>query len=99
MAISDFEALNQARREAGEQLYANPRNTAAGSLRQKDAAVTASRNLRWFATVFAPVQAQGLFPHLLPQSGLRPQRNPQSTGRIARHKAQQVTPAQPAVHC
>ena len=56
MPISDFNALNDARREAGEQLYANPRNTAAGSLRQKDASVTASRNLRWFAYQLGQVE-------------------------------------------
>lgn len=61
MAISDFESLNAARREAGEQLYANPRNTAAGSLRQKDASVTASRNLRWFAYQLGQVEGGPTF--------------------------------------
>lgn len=56
MAISDFEALNAARREAGEQLYANPRNTAAGSLRQKNASVAAERNLGWFAYQLGQVE-------------------------------------------
>ncbi|MFC7465813.1 NAD-dependent DNA ligase LigA [Brachybacterium sp. GCM10030252] len=42
---SEFEALNDQRREAGLAEFANPRNTAAGSLRQKDVAVTASRAL------------------------------------------------------
>lgn len=56
MAISDFRVLNAAREAAGEQLYANPRNTAAGSLRQKDASVTASRNLRWFAYQLGQVE-------------------------------------------
>lgn len=45
----EFERLNRLRAEAGEQLYMNPRNTAAGSLRQLDAAVTARRRLDWFA--------------------------------------------------
>lgn len=49
MPISTFAELNASREKAGEPLYANPRNTAAGSLRQKDPAVTASRNLRWFS--------------------------------------------------
>lgn len=56
MAVSDFNALNAARAAADEQLYANPRNTAAGSLRQKDAAITASRNLRWFAYQLGQVE-------------------------------------------
>ncbi|MEM7096093.1 MAG: NAD-dependent DNA ligase LigA [Actinomycetota bacterium] len=61
MAISDFEALNEARRAADEALYANPRNTAAGSLRQKDAGVTASRNLRWFAYQLGQVEGAPAF--------------------------------------
>ena len=48
MAISAFERLNEAREATGEARYANPRNTAAGSLRQKDATVTAQRELSWW---------------------------------------------------
>ncbi|MFC4946364.1 NAD-dependent DNA ligase LigA [Pseudonocardia sp. GCM10023141] len=44
--LADFEALNALMVEAGKPVYANPRNTAAGSLRQKDPRVTASRHLR-----------------------------------------------------
>jgi DNA ligase (NAD+) len=43
--IKEFEALNQRLEEAGEKTYLNPRNTAAGSLRQLDPATTASRPL------------------------------------------------------
>ena len=49
MSKAEFERLNEQRAEAGEQLYMNPRNTAAGSLRQLDPAVTASRRLDIFA--------------------------------------------------
>ncbi|MBV6509318.1 MAG: DNA ligase [Acidimicrobiales bacterium] len=49
MPIAVFESLNAAQIEAGEKTYANPRNTAAGSLRQKDAEVTRSRHLDWWS--------------------------------------------------
>ncbi len=49
MPIAVFEALNAAQAEAGERVYANPRNTAAGSLRQKDPSVTASRELAFWS--------------------------------------------------
>jgi DNA ligase (NAD+) len=45
LPVSEFEALNQRQADAGEAPYINPRNTAAGSVRQKDPAITASRNL------------------------------------------------------
>ena len=48
MAVSAFERLNEAREAAGDPRYVNPRNTAAGSLRQKDPAVTAQRELSWW---------------------------------------------------
>lgn len=49
MTKSEFERLNEARARAGEQLYMNPRNTAAGSLRQLDPRITAARRLDLFA--------------------------------------------------
>ncbi len=49
MAKSDFLALNKQMEAEGKQTYVNPRNTAAGSLRQLDAKVTASRKLKFFA--------------------------------------------------
>ncbi|MBA4163561.1 MAG: DNA ligase (NAD(+)) LigA [Erythrobacter sp.] len=49
MSKQDFAALNAAQQAAGGKLFANPRNAAAGSLRQKDASVTAQRPLRFWA--------------------------------------------------
>lgn len=49
MTYAEFEALKARSAAVGGQEYVNPRNTAAGSLRQKDPSVTASRNLRFFA--------------------------------------------------
>ncbi len=49
MSKADFAALNAAQEEAGDKLFANPRNAAAGSFRQKDASVTATRPLKFWA--------------------------------------------------
>lgn len=58
----DFESINTQRLENGEQLFANPRNAAAGSLRQLDSSITAKRKL-----VFYP---WGLGENALPQNSL-----------------------------
>jgi DNA ligase (NAD+) len=49
MSKADFEALNERQEASGGKVFANPRNAAAGSLRQKDANVTAARPLRFLA--------------------------------------------------
>jgi len=56
MRTSDFEKLNQRLAAAGEKVTANPRNAAAGSLRQKDPSITASRPLRFFAYAVGPCE-------------------------------------------
>ena len=55
---TDFENLNKKRMEIGESLFANPRNCAAGSLRQLDSSITATRPLRIYC--YAPGYMEGL---------------------------------------
>lgn len=62
MPKKSFEALNAAAHEMGKSAFANPRNAAAGSLRQKDASITASRDLSTFMYAIArpaSIQAAG----------------------------------------
>ncbi|MDI9349908.1 MAG: NAD-dependent DNA ligase LigA [Candidatus Symbiobacter sp.] len=54
--IADFLALNQSRIAAGEPQFANPRNAAAGSVRQLDCSVTAARPLKFFAYAVGAVE-------------------------------------------
>ncbi|MBP1048053.1 NAD-dependent DNA ligase LigA [Enterococcus sp. BWM-S5] len=67
MPKKSFVNLNKEREEAGQDIFANPRNAAAGSLRQLDSSITAKRNLSTFLyTVadFGPMQAQTQFDAL-----------------------------------
>lgn len=58
----DFERLNDAAARAGEKLYANPRNAAAGSVRQLDSSITASRPLSFVAYGAGPVEGMASPP-------------------------------------
>jgi DNA ligase (NAD+) len=60
MLRRDFEALNREMESRGEKPFANPRNAAAGSLRQKDSRITASRPLAFFAYALGRFEGRGL---------------------------------------
>lgn len=57
MTHANFAALNKRREKEGEPLYANPRNSAAGSVRQLDPSITASRSLNFFAYAWGEASA------------------------------------------
>ncbi|MDD9979978.1 MAG: NAD-dependent DNA ligase LigA, partial [Gammaproteobacteria bacterium] len=63
MTRSGFERMNEAQRERGERTYANPRNAAAGALRQLDPGVTASRPLSLYCYGTGLVSEDAVLPH------------------------------------
>jgi DNA ligase (NAD+) len=74
MTHADFAALNQRQAKDGLQTYVNPRNTAAGSLRQLDPAITATRPLHFFAYSYGemsriPADTQSGVLHWLAECG------------------------------
>jgi DNA ligase (NAD+) len=63
MTIREFQAHNHSASTRGEETFANPRNAAAGSLRQKDPRVTATRPLRFFAHSYGAVVGSRFTAH------------------------------------
>jgi DNA ligase (NAD+) len=63
MPKKSFEALNELRGKAGEELFANPRNVAAGSLRQLDPKLAAKRNLDIYVYGIGNVGSTGVLSH------------------------------------
>jgi DNA ligase (NAD+) len=74
MSHADFAALNARQEKEGRQIFANPRNAAAGSLRQLDPSITAARPLRFFAYAYGemsriPAETQSGVLHWLAGCG------------------------------
>lgn len=68
MPLAGFAALNKRAKEKGEKIFANPRNAAAGSLRQLDSKITASRPLNFFAYAIAQLDGETKLVELKTQS-------------------------------
>ena len=97
LPVASFERMNEQAEAAGERLFVNPRNAAAGSLRQKDAAKTAQRDLSFWVyqlgeLVGRPAAADALRQPRLP----RPARLPRQPGdegvRLARRRRRPLRP-------
>jgi len=81
MSKKDFNELNIIQESLGKKIFANPRNAAAGSLRQLDPAITASRKLSYFAYGFGEISddfkcsSQSEFNKILQEFGFKTEKN------------------------
>ena len=88
MPLPAFEELNKRQAEAGLRLFANPRNSAAGSLRQKDASITASRELSFWSYQLGACEGGPTFKthsetlHFLKEAGLPVNPNIKTLGTL-----------------
>nr|WP_245584882.1 NAD-dependent DNA ligase LigA [Psychrilyobacter atlanticus] len=64
LPLTEFESLNKKRLESGEEVFANPRNAAGGTLRQKDAAIVGERNLDAYIYYLVNSEELGLETHI-----------------------------------
>ena len=105
MPKAEFKRINEEREEAGLPLYANPRNSGAGSLRQIDPTVTAGRKLSaWFYQLVEDGEPRRRHADGAPSSGWRPSasRSTPTTSRASTSRASSTSPsagARPATSC
>ncbi len=93
LPLNSFERINQDREKAGEALFANPRNAAAGTLRQLDSRVVAQRQLDFFAyTLYMP--DGGLLPQHLANTDK--EANPQESEKVAQLSLLEIEDSQPS---
>ncbi len=102
MTTRDFLALNKQQAEAEDTVFANPRNSAAGSLRQKDPSITASRPLKFFAYTWGeisdmPATTQFGMIKWMAEGRLRHQSAHHARARASTTRSTSIAPSEPIV--